>query len=109
LIYLTGGVALTNVRTGTNFIATGRFPAMVASDSKVLSGNTFGGGLEFALTNNWSLGAEGRFTWYPNSTYSAGTLATVGSPIPGSFTFAPATQTLNLNTVEILGKINYRF
>lgn len=109
LIYLTGGVALTNASAGANFVATGGFPATIASDSKALSGNTFGGGLEFAVTNNWSLGAEGRFTWYRTSTYNAGTLATVGSPTTGPFTFAPATQTLNLNTVEVLGKINYRF
>jgi outer membrane immunogenic protein len=109
LIYLTGGVALTNANTSADFIATRGFPGAIASDSKVLSGNTFGGGLEFAITNNWSLGAEGRFTWYRNSSYSAGTPATVGFPITGPFTFAPATQTLSLNTVEVLGKINYRF
>ncbi|MGP0093055.1 MAG: outer membrane protein [Xanthobacteraceae bacterium] len=110
LIYATGGAAWTNVSVGTNFIATNTFPGTGASDSATLGGATVGGGIEYAFWHNVSLGVEGRYTWYGSHTYNGGTVAAIssGGATP-TFVFAPATQTLSLNTAEVMGKINWRF
>jgi outer membrane immunogenic protein len=109
LFYLTGGIGWTNVQAGTNFIAIGGFPAAVTSDSATLAGGTFGGGIEYAIANPITLGAEARYTWYGSHTFNSGSLATVGFPLRGGpFTFAPATTTEKLNTLEILGKLNIK-
>jgi outer membrane immunogenic protein len=110
LFYLTGGAAFTNVKVGSNFIPIGIFPATVASDSKTLLGATVGGGFEYAFTNNWSFGVEGRYTWYGTQTFNAGTVATFA--VPGAavtFLSAPATQTIRLDTFEATARLNYKF
>jgi outer membrane immunogenic protein len=109
LLYATGGVAFTNVRTGANFIAFGGFPQTVGFDNKNLVGGTLGAGVEYAVTNNFTVGVEGRYTWYGRQTFNAGTLATFGVAFVGPFTFAPATQTLNVETAEVMLKANWKF
>jgi outer membrane immunogenic protein len=110
LFYVTGGAAFTNIKVGSNFIATGIFPATVASDSKTLFGATLGGGLEYAFTNNWSVGVEGRYTWYGTQTFNGGQVAAFS---PGgaavTFLFAPATQSIRLDTFEATARLNYKF
>ena len=109
LLYATGGVAFTNVKVGSNFIAFGGFPATIAFDSKDLVGGTVGAGVEYAVTNNWTVGVEGRYTWYGRQTYNAGQLATFGFPPQGPFTFAPASQSFRLDTAEVMLKANWKF
>jgi outer membrane immunogenic protein len=65
LIYGTGGVAFGGINT--DFAFSGVDEAGVAvfgstSRSNSRTGWTVGGGIEYALTNNWSIGAEYRFT-----------------------------------------------
>jgi outer membrane immunogenic protein len=108
LLYVTGGAAFTNVKVGSNFIATGVFPASATTDSKTLVGATVGGGVEYALSQSWSLGVEGRWSWYGNQTFSGGTVAAFG-PVGGTFLFAPASQTLRIDTFEVTGRLNYKF
>ncbi|MGH6979815.1 MAG: outer membrane protein, partial [Stellaceae bacterium] len=57
LPYATGGVAFGNVTTSYNFDG-----APLGSATGVRVGWTAGGGLNYALTPNWSLGAEYRYT-----------------------------------------------
>lgn len=114
MLYVTGGAAFTNVQVGTNFIATAAggfaFPADVASDSKTVWGPTIGAGVEYAVTNNISLGLEGRYSWYGTQTYNAGLLATVaaGAAAAPTFTFAPASQSVKLETFEVMAKLNWK-
>jgi outer membrane immunogenic protein len=113
LLYVTGGAAFTNVKVGTNFpifVGAVVFPATSASDSKTLVGATLGGGFEYAITNNWSFGVEARYSWYGTQTFNGGTVAaipTVGAA-PG-FLFAPVTQTLKIETLEVTGRLNWKF
>jgi len=117
LVYATGGGAFTNLTVGTNFIAVTAggvtFPATVVSDTKTVAGWTFGGGFEYAFVNNWSFGVEGRYSWYGTHQFNAGALATVFTPStaapPGTFTFAPASQTIKLETFEVMAKLNWKF
>jgi outer membrane immunogenic protein len=114
MIYATGGAAFTNLTVGANFIATTSggftFPADIVSDGKTVWGPTFGGGFEYAFTNNFSFGVEGRYSWYGSQTYNAGLLATVaaGAAAAPTFTFAPATQTVKIETFEIMAKLNWK-
>jgi outer membrane immunogenic protein len=110
MLYATGGVAFTEVRAGANFIATGIFPATIAADTKTLVGATVGVGAEYAITNNWSLGVEGRYSWYGDQTFNAGSVAAVALPAAAPvFLFAPATQRLRVDTFEVTGRLNYKF
>ena len=56
LIYATGGAAFTGIRD--NYFV----PAATDTISKTRGGWTVGGGLEYALTNNWSVRAEYRYS-----------------------------------------------
>jgi opacity protein-like surface antigen len=100
------------VTVGANFIAIGVFPATIASDSKTLFGATVGGGFEYAFTNNFSAGIEGRYSWYGQQTYPGGLVATVFTPTigaaGGTFTFAPSQQTYKLDTFEVMAKLNWK-
>jgi outer membrane immunogenic protein len=113
MLYATGGLAITEARVGSNFpifVGAVTFPATSAVDTKTLLGATVGGGLEYAITNNWSVGVEGRYSWYGNQTFSGGTVAAV--PVVGAvptFLFAPVTRTVRLDTVEVTGRLNYKF
>jgi outer membrane immunogenic protein len=118
MIYATGGAAFINAKVGTNFIATTAggvaFPATLTTDEKTLVGWTIGGGLEYAVTNNWIVGIEGRYSNYGTTTFNGGAVATVFTPSTvapgaGTFTFAPSTQTLKLETFEVMGRLSYKF
>jgi outer membrane immunogenic protein len=110
LLYITGGAAFTNVRVGSNFAAITVFPATVASDSKTLVGATLGGGFEYAFTNNWSFGVEARYSWYGTQTFNAGSVAVAnGGALAPGLVFAPATQTIKLDTLEVTGRLNWKF
>ena len=67
---------------------------------------------EYAFWSNLSFGLEGRYSWYGSKTYNAGLVATVFTPnigaAGGTFTFAPATQTVKLETFEIMAKLNFK-
>lgn len=105
LLYLTGGLAVTNVNVSSSFVVFGVDPATAGSANQTLAGGTFGAGIEYALGNKWSLGLEGRYSWYGTNTYSTGTVA-LGAPTPS---FDPVTQSVRLNTGEVVAKINYHF
>jgi outer membrane immunogenic protein len=104
LLYVTGGLAVTNVKVSSSFVVFGLDPATAGSGSKTLAGATFGGGIEHALSSKWSVGLEGRYAWYGASTYSTGTVALGAPPI-----FDPVTQSVHVNTGLVVGKVNYHF
>jgi outer membrane immunogenic protein len=110
LLYVTGGAAFTNVRAGSNFIADGIFPQTLASETKTLIGGTVGAGVEYAVGSNWTVGVEGRYSWYGRHTFDAGSVAAanigVGAPL---FVFVPATQTVRVDTAEVLLRANWKF
>jgi outer membrane immunogenic protein len=84
LLYATGGVAfagITDNYTDVTGVVTGS-PGATSSFSKTRVGWTVGGGLEYAVTNNWSVRAEyrysdfGRYTDFPFAAFvpAGGTL-----------------------------------
>jgi outer membrane immunogenic protein len=103
LLYATGGVAFSDARVRTNFVAVGVAPATAATASDTLVGGAVGGGLEYAISNNLTAGVEGRYTWYGSHTFNGGTVAYTAA------LFVPVTQTIRLNTAEVLFKLDYHF
>jgi outer membrane immunogenic protein len=78
LIYMTGGLAMggVDVTQAYNFPAAAPSPVQYASNtSRVLNGWTFGGGVEWAFLDRWSVKAEGGY-------YDLGTISTVGAMVP---------------------------
>jgi outer membrane immunogenic protein len=94
LFYVTGGGSWANFKA--DFFPVG---LVATSADRTLFGWTFGGGIDYAFANGWSLGGEYRFTRYENSRNSAlGTL--VGTPVTLSST---------LDTNELTARISYHF
>jgi outer membrane immunogenic protein len=86
--YLTGGLAIGNIRT---VVA----PGIIGTD-QTKAGWTLGGGVEFALVGNWTAKAE----------YLYVDLGTAGCGIVCGF---PVNNNVGLTTNIVRGGINYRF
>jgi outer membrane immunogenic protein len=93
LLYATGGVAFTQAKVGSNLVGIGS-----VTDDQTVVGGTVGGGVEWAVWNNISLGVEGRFNFYGDQNFNVGTVAGV-----------PITDRVNLDSAEVTGRINFRF
>jgi outer membrane immunogenic protein len=109
LWYATGGVAWTNVsvsgRESFSFPTSAAAPPEVtnfdiASISKTAFGGTAGVGVEFAVADQVTLGLEGRYTWYGSVHFNTVANEDAVVSAPGS---------LNLNTAEVIGKLNWKF
>ena len=110
LFYVTGGAAFTGVRASSNFVPFGIFPGTLASETKTLTGGTIGAGVEYAVTNNLTLGMEGRYSYYGSERFNAGSVAIIS--VPGAavtFLRTDAFRDIRVETGEILFKANYKF
>jgi outer membrane immunogenic protein len=114
LIYATGGLAVTDVRMGGNFIGVPGpvpLPASAGFESKTLFGFTVGAGAAYAFSPNWDIGAEYRFSQYSGANFRLGQIAVncmAGNNTETCF-FTDATGHKDLRTNEVLFKLNYRF
>jgi outer membrane immunogenic protein len=105
LWYATGGVAFTKVSvSGHSIFRTSEndfdaAPVDIVPISKTVVGGTAGAGFEYALGPQVTLGFEARYTWYGSQNFN-----TVATDVNTPFTISP-----NLNTAEIMGKVNWRF
>jgi outer membrane immunogenic protein len=99
LVYGTAGVAFANLEASVFLPG-----ALIASASDTLTGWTAGGGIEFGLWDNWSLGVEYRFSSFDASDFGLGNI--VFDPVlPG----APLRSRFDLETHEVTARLNYRF
>jgi len=108
LFYVTGGVAFTEVKAYTNYIPVAFFPGTIAYDKKTLTGATVGAGVEYAFTNNLTVGVEGRYTWYGSERFNSGSVAVFGAP-GGPFVSSNTYRDVRIETGEILVKANWKF
>jgi outer membrane immunogenic protein len=110
LFYVSGGAAFTQVRAYTNWIPAPPFPGLIAYDSKTLIGGTVGVGVEHAVTDNFTLGLEGRYSLYGNKRFEAGPLA-VFIPPGAAVTFINSNtyRDVRVETGEIIFKANWKF
>jgi len=108
LAYVTGGAAFTDVRVSTNFVGVGAlFPASIVSNTQTFVGGTVGGGFEYMINRNLSLGVEGRYSDYGNGSYGLGSVAifSTASGLP----FSNVTSSARLSTWEVTGRLNYHW
>jgi outer membrane immunogenic protein len=99
MVYGTGGVAFTNIEVTAALVPVGGV-GLIASASDTLTGWTAGGGIEFGLWDNWSLGVEYRFSSFDAADFQHGNLPLTLIPLRSSF---------DLETHEVTARLNYRF
>jgi outer membrane immunogenic protein len=102
LWYATGGVAWTNVSfSGSEtytFFGEDIAHLNIVSVSQTTVGGTAGVGVEYAIADQLTVGLEGRYTWYGSRHLN--TSAVDAAPVLVNF---------NLNTAEVIGKLNWKF
>jgi len=96
LFYITGGGAFTNVKPST-----GALPYGGGSEA----GWTAGGGIEYAITDNWTAKVEYLYASFQSATCNASSCAPVNAA--PTFAFAPDTVTFHENIVR--AGVNYKF
>jgi outer membrane immunogenic protein len=116
LFYVTGGAAFTEVRSYTSWAATAvplvlARAALVATDDRTLTGWTIGAGVEWAATNNITLGLEGRYSDYGTQRFNSGVVTTlVGGGVAAPTTVVSQTyRDVRIETGEVMAKVNYKF
>ncbi len=92
LIYGTGGAAFAGFTDDYAF-------GLTESDSKTRTGWTVGGGLEYAITNNWSIGAEYRYSDFGRSP---------DFPFP-TLTLGNVSFTHHLTENQVQARVSYKF
>jgi outer membrane immunogenic protein len=110
LFYVTGGAAFTEVRAFSSWVAIpGVRAAVLATDDRTLTGWTVGGGVEYAATNNVTLGLEGRYSDYGRQRFNSGPVVTnVGQLAPALVT-QNTYRDIRIETGEVMAKVNYKF
>jgi outer membrane immunogenic protein len=103
LLYVTGGVAYGAVELSSNLIAPNAGTIYPGSKSATRVGWVIGGGLEYAMTANWSAKLEGLYI-------DLGEETTVGREVP--LTFPPngfvRTKDFDLNYAIVRAGLNYK-
>jgi outer membrane immunogenic protein len=104
LLYVTGGAAYGAASLSSNLIALNAGTTYPASTSVTKVGWAAGGGLEYAISTNWSAKLEGLY-------FDLGHATTVGEEVP--FTFPPfgftRTKEFDLQYALVRLGINYKF
>jgi outer membrane immunogenic protein len=100
LLYVTGGLAFSNVSFAQSIFFRATGAAQAGAVSNTMGGWTVGGGLEYALSNHWSIKGEYLYVDFMNQTLSQFN--------PAFLTFT-GTATGNLTASIGRAGINYRF
>ena len=111
LFYGTAGAAWTEVRSYVNLIpAFGNGPNILGYDARTLTGVTVGAGVEHAVTDNFTLGLEGRYTWYQSQRFNIGVVP-VGQIVGAAVVIVNgnAYRDVQIQTGEIMAKANWKF
>ncbi len=101
LFYLTGGLAYGYVSSSTNIHVDGGPDHFIGSSSGMQTGWAFGGGGEYALTNNWSVRLECLFIDLGSMSYT----------YPGGFSQPAPKLTTTIDTAQTVIRVgvNYKF
>jgi outer membrane immunogenic protein len=110
LLYATGGLAVTRLTTfqsQSNILVTtlssGYSESVSGSETK--TGWTVGGGLEYAVSDHWTLKGEYLYTDFG----SVNLTGTAGPPTSFGFGGQPFTHTFDLHVSTVRAGINYKF
>jgi outer membrane immunogenic protein len=100
LLYATGGLAFSHVSFAQSIVLSATGSAQAGAVSSTMGGWTVGGGLEYALSRNWSIKGEYLYVNFTNQSVSQ------FNPTFPTFT---GTATGNLTASIARAGINYRF
>jgi outer membrane immunogenic protein len=113
LFYVSGGAAFTQVRANSfyvaSFIGPVPVPALSVSDTRTLTGGTIGAGVEHAVTDNFTLGLEGRYSYYGWQRFNAGAVPVAVSLAAVAFVTSPNYRDVRVETGEVIFKANWKF
>jgi outer membrane immunogenic protein len=112
LLYATGGLAVTRLDTfqsqsNNDVFGGGFFPGYSESVSGIMTktGWTVGGGLEYAMSDHWTVKGEYLYTDFGNVTLTG----TAGPPTDFGFGGQSFTHTFDLHSSMVRTGINYKF
>jgi outer membrane immunogenic protein len=110
LFYGTAGGAWTEARSSVTWLPNPPLPGVISNRTRTLTGVTVGAGVEHAVTDNFTLGLEGRYTWYERERFDLG-LVPVGAPVGGALVIVNgnAYRDVKLETGELMVKANWKF
>ena len=112
LFYGTAGAAFTQVRSSVSWIPNiiGPGPTILSSNTRTLTGVTVGAGVEHAVTDNFTLGLEGRYSWYERERFNVG-IVPVGAVVGAAVVIinGNAYRDIQIETGEIMVKANWKF
>ena len=103
LLYVTGGLAVTEIKYNNTFTDTFGGAFENGSISKTKAGWVVGGGVEYGLTRNWSVKAEYLYMDFGNVS-STGAMSAFGG-----LSFASLNHSADLKANVVRAGINYRF
>ena len=112
LFYVTGGAAVAEIGGSTTTLTNG--PGIGLPAGTFTAGNggsttrwgwTIGGGLEWAISNNWSLAGEYRHTDFGRRA----TTFDIPSGLDAGPIFATGTSSSKLTVDQVTARLNYRF
>ena len=104
MIYATGGVAYGGGSSNFNFFdSTGGFWSAHPSSSRV--GWTVGGGVEYALTNNWTIRGEYLYADLGSANFTSAGNAIAAAEFPGVY----GSGHVSYNASIFRAAVNYKF
>jgi outer membrane immunogenic protein len=109
LIYATGGAAFTSINnnyTDALGLVTG-LPGVSEDISRTRSGWTVGGGIEYAVTNNWSIRAEYRYSDFGH--YDDYPFVALVQPVPPVFGGGSLLVQHHLTQNQVQAGFSYKF
>ena len=110
LFYVTGGAAFTEVRSFSSWAAIpGIRAALVATDDRTLTGWTIGAGVEWAATNNITLGLEGRYSDYGTQRFNSGPVVTNVGLVAPLLVTRNTYRDVHIETGEIMARASWKF
>jgi outer membrane immunogenic protein len=113
LAYATGGLAMTDLKSGNSFSDSATFfPGPGAgnwSTSATKLGWTAGAGIEWALSHNWSAKVEYLYVKFGSVTASGLVVGTTGTPPPGASYGNAINTSVDLTASIARAGINYKF
>jgi outer membrane immunogenic protein len=110
LFYGTAGAAFTEVRSSVSWIPVVPGPTLFFNNTRTLTGVTVGAGVEHAVTDNFTLGLEGRYSWYERERFNLGAVP-VGVIAGAAVVIVNgnAYRDIKIETGEIMVKANWKF
>jgi len=106
MIYSTGGLALANLTAQGSYVARSGIgtPAATYSQTKLMTGWSAGVGVDYALSQNWILGADYRYADYGHKSVQLGSLTNN----PSGRTWA-INNVIRLTNSATMVRLSYRF